>query len=124
MCPVTTLNQYLNIILFCSSDITLRITTVPLYRGVSRDTIARLIKKTTENTDINSGIFYSNSCRSASTSKALANGVSITTLLESASWSTDSGFTRQCLKNILEVYTDPFKESNFGTELLIKHSLT
>ena len=81
------------------------ITTVSIYNGTSSDIIAQWIKKKIEDIVINSGIFSSNGCRSASTSKILASGVSVSTILESTSSSTDSTryFKRYYLKVILEV---------------------
>ena len=124
LCPVTTLKQYSSIRLFCSSDTVLLITSVPLYKGVSSDTIEPWIKKTMEDSGINSGIFSSHSCQSISTSKLLASGVSVSTILEYASSSTDATFKRHSLKYILGVFTDPFKRNDLGTELFIRHSLT
>ena len=103
-CQVTTLRQYLYIRSLHSSDTALLITTVPPYKRVSSDTITRWINKTTEDAGINSHIFSSHRCQSDSTSKALASGISVSTILEFASWFTDSTFKTLFERNIRSLY--------------------
>ena len=64
-----------------------------------------------EDPGINSGVFYSRSCQSASTRKALANGVNVSTKLESASSSTDSTFKKDAILKICKkfIQTHPKK---------------
>ena len=90
LCPVSTLIQYLDIRLSRSSDTALFLTTVRPYKGASGDTFAPWIKNTRQEAGINTGLYSPHSCRSAATSKANASGTSITTILQSASWSSAS----------------------------------
>ena len=98
LCPVSTLMQYLNIRLSRSSDTALFLTTVRPCKGVSSD--ACWIKNTMQGAGINTGLFSPHSCRSAATSKFDASDTSITTILQSASWSRTSTFKNYYLKDI------------------------
>ena len=60
--------------------------------------------------------------RSAATSKVDASGTSITTVLQSASWSKTSSFKKFYLKAIQQVYPNPNNEDNFGMNLLLVNS--
>ena len=71
---------------------------------------------------INTALFSPHSCRSAATSKANASGTSITTILQSASWSRTSTFKKFYLKDIQQVYPNPNNEDNFGRNLLYVNS--
>ena len=122
LCPVSTLIQYLDIRLSRSSDTALFLTTVRPYKGASGDTFASWIKNTRQQAGINTGLYSPHSCRSAATSKANASGTSITTILQSASWSRTSTFKIFYLKDIQQVYSNPNNEDNFGRNLLYVHS--
>ena len=65
------------------------------------------------------GHLASSSCWYASTIKELVNGVSISIILESPSWFTNSLFKKDYLKDTVEVHTDPFNVNSFRTELII-----
>ena len=71
LCPVTTLNTYLEHRLPVSGDPALFITPVKPHKKASKDSISRWIKLAMSEAGINSGLFTSNSCRSESTSKAI-----------------------------------------------------
>ena len=90
VCPVTTLITYLEHRLPASGDPTLFITTVKPHQKASKDSISRWIKLTMSEAGINSGLFTSHSCRSASTSKAIEANIDLQTILKSANWSGDS----------------------------------
>ena len=118
LCLVYTIIQYLDIRLSRSSDTALFLITVRPFKGASSDTIARWIKNTMQEDGINTGLFSPHSCRLAAISKADASGTSITTILQSASWSRTSTFKRFYLKDIQQIYPNPNIEDNFGRNLL------
>ena len=97
------------------------LTTVRPYKGASSDTIARWIKNKMLEAGINTALFSPHSCRSAVTSKVDATGTSITTILQSASWSRTSTLKKFYLKDIQQVYPDQNNEDNFGRNLLYVH---
>ena len=85
-------------------------------RVMSRDTIARWIKNTMKEANIDTCLFTPLTCRSASTSKVKLAGRNIKTILNSANWTKDNIFKRYYFKEIQENYqTD---HSNFGMKLL------
>ena len=96
LCPVSTLVQYLDTSLSRSYDTALFLITVMPYKGASSDTIALWIKNTMQETETNTGLFSPHSCRLAATSNVDASGTSITTILQSASWSRSSTF-KKCI---------------------------
>ena len=65
---------------------------------------------------INSGLFTSHSCRSASTSKAIEANIDLQTILKSANWSGDSTFKKHYLREIQQEY--PPTEENLALKLL------
>ena len=71
---------------------------------------------------INTGLFSPHSCRLAATGKADVSGTSITTILQSASWSRTSTFKKFYLKDIQQVYPNPNNEDNSGRNLLYVQS--
>ena len=117
LCPVSIFIQHLNIWLSVSSDTAFFKTTGRPYKGASSDTIARWIKNTMQEAGNNTGLFSPHNCRSTATSKADASSTSITTILQSASWSRTSTFKKFYLKYIQQVYPNPNNEDNFGKNL-------
>ena len=105
-----------------SSDTALFLITVRPYKGGSSDTIARWINNTMQEAGINTGLFSPHSFRSAATSKADASGTSITTTLQSTSWSKISAFKKFYLRDIQQVFPNPNNEGNFGRNLLYVQS--
>ena len=93
-----------------SSNTALFLTIVRPYKGTSSDTIARQIKNTMQEAGNNAGLFSPHSFRSAATSKVEASGTSITTILQSASWSRTSTFKKVYLNDIQQVYPNPNNE--------------
>ena len=65
---------------------------------------------------INSGLFTSHSCISASTSKANEANIDLQTILKSENWSGDSTFKKHYLREIQKEY--PPIEENFALKLL------
>ena len=68
------------------------ITTTKPYKEASPDTIARWVKETLGETGIDTGLFGAHSCRAASTTAASLKGVSLTTIIKSASWANVTTF--------------------------------
>ena len=64
---------------------------------------------------INSGLFTSHSCRSASTSKAIEANIDLQTILKSANWSGDSTLKKRYLREIQQEY--PPIEENFDLNI-------
>ena len=101
LCPVITLITYLQYRPPTSGDAALFITTVKPHMSEA---------------GINSGLFTSHSCRSASTSKATEANIDLQTILKSANWSGDSTFKKHYLREIQQEY--PPIEDNFASKLL------
>ena len=119
ICPVSTIWEYLSMRKQLTSDSQFFVTTKPIkgvYKGVSSDTIARWIKKMLGHCGIDSGKYTAHSCRAASTSAALFRGVSIGTIVKSASWSNVKTFKKFYLKEISSAYD--LGRTNFGEEML------
>ena len=116
LCPVTTLIAYMEHRLLVSSDPPLFITTVKPHKKASKDSISRWIKLTMSKARINSGLFTSHSCRSASTSKAIEVNVDLHAILKSANCSGDSTFKKHYHREIQQEY--PPTEENLGLQLL------
>ena len=121
LCPVTNIQSYLDTRLTRSDDPELFITTTQPYHKAHPDTIARWIKDTLHNSGIDTGTYSAHSCRAASTSAASQIGVSLTTIVKSASWSGVSTFKKYYLKDIVKVYN--LSDENFGVELLKQNSI-
>ena len=104
LCPVQIINQYLNFRLTKTNDAALFKTTTIPHRKCSSDTIARWIKSTIQAAGIDSGKYTVHSLRSASTSSAKVKGVSLTTIIQAASWSNTTVFQKHYNEEILENY--------------------
>ena len=107
LCPVSTLVQYLDIRLSRSSDTALFLTTVRPYKEACSETIVCWIKNTMQEAGINTGLFSPHSYTVAATSKADAGGTSITTILQSASWSRTSTFKKNLFKGHSASISEP-----------------
>ena len=119
LCPVHVLKQYLDIRAELCSETNLFITTRKPYHGAHHDTIARWVKEILCATGIDTRKYQAHSCRAASTSTAALKGVSLTTIIKSASWSNVSTFKRFYHKEIETGYES--EESNFGNCILNQH---
>ena len=80
------------------------------HKAVSLDTVSRWIKTTLVDAGIDTSKYSAHSTRSASTSAAKGNSISIATIMKSAGWSQESTFTK--------FYNKPVEpRENFGAEL-------
>ena len=123
LCPVTAIWNYLDIQNRLTDDKSLFISTKPnkgIHKGVSSDTIARWIKDMLALAGINSGRYTAHSCRSAATSSAHFRGISVNTIVKSASWSNVDTFKKYYLREISSVYE--LGESNFGEDMLDRYT--
>ena len=119
LCPVKAICDYVEIRNQLTDDRRFFISTKPhkgVYKGVSSDTIARWVKEMLGLSGIDSGKYTAHSCRAASTSSALFRGISLKTIVKSASWSNDSTFKKHYLKEISSVYD--VGATNYGEEML------
>ncbi len=116
LCPVKTLWKYLDLRIDKTPEESLFITTTKPHRAASSDTIARWIKNTLGLAGIDTGRFSAHSCRASATSAAHFQGISLSTIMKSASWSKVDTFKSHYLKEIEERYTP--QQENFGKKLL------
>ena len=122
LCPVSTVWQYLEVRNTLTDDTQFFISTKPnrgIHKGVSSDTIARWVKDMLGLSGIDSGKYTAHSCRAASTSSALFRGISLKTIIQSASWSNVSTFKKHYFKEITSVYK--LDDTNFGEEMLNRY---
>lgn len=82
------------------------------HKAISKDTVARWLKKELKLAGINTSIFGAHSTRAASTSAAKAHNVSIATIITSAGWSSENTFRKFYNKAITST------KGNFGQKLL------
>ena len=82
------------------------------HKAISKDTVGRCLKQELKLAGIDTSTFGAHSTRAASTSAAKANHVSITTIMESAGWSSENTFMKFYNKSITST------KQNFGQELL------
>ena len=120
LCPVKTMLHYLDVrgdksIYDCIFTIT-----VKPFTPAKPDTIANWLKKVLFSSGIDSGRYTAHSYRSASTSAAAFSGVSIMTILKSASWKNVDTFKKHYFRELDEVY-DLEEPENFGVELLTNY---
>ena len=119
LCPVRVLRSYLDVRNPLADTSALFITTIKsngIYRAAKPDTIARWIKDTLVLSGVDSGRYSAHSCRSASTSAAFFRGISLSTIVRSASWSNVTTFKKHYLREIKELYD--LDEENFGESML------
>ena len=112
LCIVKHLQQYLKRTDILRSDVKqLFISYTKPHKAVSPDTVSRWIKTTLVDAGIDTSKYSAHSTRSASTSAAKGNNISIATIMKSAGWSQESTFTK--------FYDKPVApRENFGAELL------
>ena len=116
LCPVNAIKEYLEErLLLSGSESFLVTTTIPHHRPAA-STIAGWIKEILGLAGIDSGKFTAHSCRSASTSNAYFQGISLKTILKSASWKGDHTFKKHYLREIESLYNQ--SEENFGYSTL------
>ena len=120
LCPVHAIATYLGHRNSLCGDPNLFITTVSPYRKAHHDTIARWIKEVLCASGIDTRTYQAHSCRAASTSIAALAGVSLSTIIKSASWCNVSTFKRFYHKEIADYYD--VEEQNFGQALLNQYA--
>ena len=82
------------------------------HKSISKDNVARWLKQELKLAGIDTSTFGAHSTRAASTSAAKAHNVSITTIMKSAGWSSESTFSKFYNKAIAGA------KENFGQKLL------
>jgi hypothetical protein len=112
LCPVTAIHDYLEIRNTLSGDEAFFVTQVRPWNAAAPDTISRWIKTMLGLAGIDSGKYTAHSCRSAATSAAAFNGISLATICKSASWSRVSTFKKHYFREISERYV--LNRENFG----------
>ena len=117
LCPVRAMLNYLEERGKKSACDEIFIITVKPYTAAKSDTIANWLKKLLLLAGIDSGKYPAHSFRSSSTSAAAFKGVSISTILKSASWTNVDTFKKYYLRELDEVF-DLEEPENFGVELL------
>ena len=85
------------------------------HRSASDDTISRWTREILTLACVDTNVFTPHSCRSASTSKAKAVGISRSDIMKKAGWSRDSTFKKFYDKGIIDCKTAQF---SFGKPLL------
>ena len=117
LCPVTNILQYLQYRNTLSDEDSLFIITRKPHNTPRPDIIAGWIKEVLCAAGVDTGEYQAHSCRAASTSTAALAGVSLSTILDSASWKNVKTFKKFYHKEIVEGGYNLEKE-NFGEELL------
>ena len=112
LCIVKHLQQYLKRTDILRGDVKqLFISYTKPHKAVFPDTVSQWIKTTLVDAGIDTSKYSAHSTRSASTSAAKGNNISIATIMKSAGWSQESTFTK--------FYDKPVApRENFGAELL------
>ena len=102
LCPVATLGFYLSA---REKNAALHDELFLCYRNphgpATRDTLSRWVRMVLGSSGVNLDTFFAHSCRSASTSKAAASGVSLERILMAGQWSTSSTFYEYYRKDIV-----------------------
>ena len=91
-----------------------------MYNAAHHDTLARWIKEVLGAAGIDTNTYQAHSCRAASTSAAALAGVSLSTIIKSASWSNVTTFKKFYQREI-DLYYESEQE-NFGTSMLEQHA--
>ena len=116
LCPVETMRQYMYMRAPKSGYDEVFVISVRNHTPAHHDTIANWIKHILACAGVDTGLYAAHSCRAASTTKAALAGVSLQTIIKSASWSNVNTFKEYYFKEIKEHF-DLFKP-NFGEQLL------
>ena len=114
LCPVRTAKLYVEARAELCGDPHLFITTTRPHRKAHHDTLARWIKNILCCAGIDTNTYQAHSCRAASSSTAGLAGVSVDTILKSASWSNVGTFRRFYNKEIV----NSAEQENFGLRIL------
>ena len=120
LCPIHAIREYIDFRGELCGESNMFITTTKPYHAAHHDTIARWIKGILCDAGIDTRSFQAHSCRAASTSAASLNGVSLSTIIKSASWSNVTTFKKHYLRDISQGYD--LERENFGVKLLEQFS--
>ena len=123
LCPVHAIHEYITQRGPLCGDPHLFITTKPrkgAHNAAHHDTLARWIKEVLGAAGVDTSKYAAHSCRAASTSAAALAGVSLATIIKSASWSNVGTFKTYYRKEI-ELHYE-IEQENFGTMLLQQHT--
>ena len=113
LCPVRTTREYLKRTASTERPSQLFIATVKPHKEVTRATIGRWLQNVLKRAGVDVEAFKSHSTRSASTSAAHRQGISIEDILERGQWSNDSTWQKFYNKEIVSA-TDRFQMSLFS----------
>ena len=119
LCPVNAIWDYLDERNIRSSSEAFFVVQVKPWGEASPNTIARWIKTVLHFAGIDSGRYTAHSCRAAVTSAAAFAGISIDTIMKSASWANVTTFKKHYFKEISSHYT--LQSENFGEEILTRY---
>ena len=100
LCVITHLTEYLKRTADKRSDEALFMSYQKPHKSVSKDTISRWVKEMMANAGINTN-FVSHSCRSAASSKAAEQGISLKDICVACGWASERTFAAHYRKEIL-----------------------
>ena len=120
LCPVQLIWDYLECRNQLSGDTQFFVTLKSPFNGAQPGTIARWVKEMLCLSGVQDGRYTAHSCRSASTSSALFRGISLSTIVRSASWKGVKTFKKHYLREIKGVYD--LNKENFGEETLLRNT--
>ena len=120
LCPVKNMWKFLEMRNSKSGSDQLFVTRRKPFSPAKPDTIANWLKKVLVLAGINTGRYQAHSYISISTSAAAFSGVSIGTILKSASWQNVDVFKKHYLRE-LDIAYNLEGDENFGEELLNQH---
>ncbi|XP_072179676.1 uncharacterized protein [Diadema setosum] len=110
LCVVKTLREYLDRTKSLRTDERLFVSTIKPHKGITSATLARWMKTVLRDSGIDTSVFKAHSFRGASTSCALAHGVSLHEILKTANWSRAETFRK--------FYHKPISDSTFANAVL------
>ena len=94
LCPVVTLQSYLQITKGLRTCTALFISTQKPHKAVSRDTISRWLKSMLCNAGIDTSVYKGHSTRSSCTSKVKSLGVPVNIIMDKAGWTKADTFAK------------------------------
>ena len=115
LCPVRLIWKYLDYRNSLTDDRGLFITLKSPFRTAQPATTARWVREMLTLSGVSDGRYTAHTCRAAPTFSAHFWGISLSTIIKSASWKKDGRFKRFYLKEIKCLYDN---RDNFGEETL------
>ena len=126
ICVVETVIKYCDMTKDIRLDDKLFVATVPPHKGVKTETISRWVRETLGEAGVDIVTFSSHSTRSAATSCAKAQGVSIKEIGEAAGWTNCETFARfydrPIIKNFGEAVMSCLDDTNDNTDNHFDHN--